>query len=36
MEFGILQSLLEVDLSCCYELGCLMDSIVNLSQLKTF
>ncbi|KAH8942659.1 hypothetical protein BDL97_13G004500 [Sphagnum fallax] len=36
MEFGKLQSLVELDLSHCSQLGCLPDSIVNLSQLKTF
>jgi Leucine-rich repeat (LRR) protein len=36
MEFGKLQSLVEVHLSECSELGCLPDSIVDLSQLKTF
>jgi len=36
VEFGKLQSLVELDLSCCSELGCLPDSIVDLSQLKTF
>jgi hypothetical protein len=36
MEFGKLQSLVELDLSYCFELGCLPDSIVDLSQLKTF
>ncbi len=36
MEFGKLQSLVELDLSSCSELGCLPDSIVDLSQLKTF
>ncbi len=36
MEFGKLQSLVELDLSKCSELGCLLDSIVDLSQLKTF
>jgi Leucine-rich repeat (LRR) protein len=36
MEFGKLQSLVEFDLSGCFKLRCLPDSIVNLSQLKTF
>jgi Leucine-rich repeat (LRR) protein len=36
VEFGKLQSLVEFDLSSCYELGCLPNSIVDLSQLKTF
>jgi Leucine-rich repeat (LRR) protein len=36
MEFGKLQSLVELDLSSCSQLGCLPDSIVHLSQLKTF
>jgi Leucine-rich repeat (LRR) protein len=36
MEFGKLQSLVELDLSDCSQLGCLPDSIVDLSQLKTF
>jgi Leucine-rich repeat (LRR) protein len=36
MEFGKLQSLVELDLSDCSELGCLPDSIVDLSQLQTF
>ncbi len=36
MEFGKLQSLVELDLSYCSQLGYLPDSIVNLSQLKTF
>jgi Leucine-rich repeat (LRR) protein len=36
MEFGKLQSLVELNLSHCSQLGCLPDSIVNLSQLKTF
>jgi len=36
MEFGKLQSLVELHLSNCSQLGCLPDSIVNLSQLKTF
>jgi hypothetical protein len=36
MEFGKLQSLVEVDLSSCSKLRCLPDSIVDLSQLKTF
>jgi len=36
MEFGKLQCLVELALSGCSQLGCLPDSIVNLSQLKTF
>jgi hypothetical protein len=36
MEFGKLQSLVELDLFGCSQLGCLPDSIVDLSQLKTF
>ncbi len=36
MEFRKLQSLVEVDLSDCSKLGCLPNSIVDLSQLKTF
>jgi len=36
MEFGKLQRLVELDLSPCSQLGCLPDSIVDLSQLKTF
>jgi Leucine-rich repeat (LRR) protein len=36
MEFGKLQSLVELDLSKCFELGCLPDSIVDLAQLETF
>jgi hypothetical protein len=36
VEFGKPQNLVEVDLSSCFELGCLPDSIVDLSQLKTF
>jgi len=36
VEFGKLQSLVEFDLSECSEWGCLPDSIVDLSQLKTF
>ncbi|CAK9231015.1 unnamed protein product [Sphagnum troendelagicum] len=35
-EFGKLQSLVKLDLSRCSQLGCLPDSIVDLSQLKTF
>jgi hypothetical protein len=34
--FGKLQNLVELDLSECSELGCLPDSIVDLSQFKTF
>ncbi len=36
MEFGKLQSLVELTLFGCSQLGYLPDSIVNLSQLKTF
>jgi hypothetical protein len=36
MQFGKLQSLMELDLFECSELGCLPDSIVDLSQLETF
>ncbi len=36
MEFGKLESLVELDLSHCSQLGCLLDSIVDLSQLKIF
>jgi hypothetical protein len=36
MEFEKLQSLVQVHLSGCSELGCLFDSIVVLSHLKTF
>jgi Leucine-rich repeat (LRR) protein len=36
MEFGKLQSLVELNLSYCSQLECLPDSIVHLSQLKTF
>jgi Leucine-rich repeat (LRR) protein len=36
MEFGKLQSLVELDLSGSSQLGCLPDSTVDLSQLKTF
>jgi hypothetical protein len=36
MEFGKLQSLVDLDLSGCSQLGCLPDSIVDLSQLKAF
>jgi Leucine-rich repeat (LRR) protein len=36
MEFEKLQSSVKLDLSACFELGCLPDSIVDLSQLKTF
>jgi hypothetical protein len=35
MKFGKLQSLVEVNLSCCWQLGCLPDLIVDLSHLKT-
>jgi Leucine-rich repeat (LRR) protein len=36
MQFGKLQSLVKLDLSHCSKLGSLLDSIVDLSQLKTF
>jgi hypothetical protein len=36
MELGKLQSLVELDLFWCFELGCLPNSIVDLSQLKMF
>jgi len=36
MEFGKLQSLVELDVFSCSQLRCLLDSIVHLSQLKTF
>ncbi len=36
MKFGKLQSLVQLHLSQCSQLGCLPDSILNLSQLKTF
>ncbi len=36
MEFGKLQSLVELDLFSCVELRFLPDSIVHLSQLKIF
>jgi Leucine-rich repeat (LRR) protein len=36
MVFKKFQSLVELDLFDCLELGCLPDSIVHLSQLKTF
>ncbi len=36
MEFGKVQNLVKLDLSSCFELGCLRDAIVDLSQLKTF
>ncbi len=36
MEFTELQSLVELELSSCFELGCLLDLIVDLSQLKRF
>ncbi len=35
MEFGKFQSLVELDLFSCFELGCLLDSVVDLSQFKT-
>jgi hypothetical protein len=35
VEFKKLQSLVELNLSGCFELGCLPNSIVDLSQLKT-
>jgi Leucine-rich repeat (LRR) protein len=36
MEFGKFQSLVKLNLSCYFQLGCLLDLIVDLSQLKTF
>jgi Leucine-rich repeat (LRR) protein len=36
VEFKKLQSLVERDLSDCSQLGCLPNSIMHLSQLKTF
>jgi Leucine-rich repeat (LRR) protein len=36
MELGKLQDLVELDLSASSELECLLDSIVELSKLKTF
>ncbi len=36
MKFGKLQSLVGLELFECSELVCLPDSIVDLSQLKTF
>jgi hypothetical protein len=36
VEFGKLQSLVELDFSKCSKLRCLPNSIVDLSQLKTF
>jgi Leucine-rich repeat (LRR) protein len=36
VKFGKIQSLVELDLSGCLELGCLLDSIVDLSNLQTF
>jgi hypothetical protein len=36
MEFGKLQSLVELDLSVCSQVVCLAASILNLSRLKTF
>jgi Leucine-rich repeat (LRR) protein len=36
MEFGKLQSLVQLNLSSCSKLGSLPDSIVDLSQLETF
>jgi len=36
VESEKLQSLVELDLSSCYELGCLPYSIVDLSNLQTF
>jgi Leucine-rich repeat (LRR) protein len=35
-EFRKLQSLVQLQLSCCSQLGCLPDSIVDLSNLQTF
>jgi hypothetical protein len=36
MEFRKLQSLVELELSGCSELGCFLDSIVDFSQVKRF
>jgi hypothetical protein len=36
VEFGKLQSLVELKIFDCSQLGCLLNSIVDLSQLKTF
>jgi hypothetical protein len=36
LEFEKLQSSVELDLFDCFQLGCLSDSIMHLSQLKTF
>jgi hypothetical protein len=36
MELGKLQSLVELDLYGCLELGCLLNSIMDLSNLETF
>ncbi len=36
MEFGKLQSLVELDLFACSKLGRLLDSVMELSQLETF
>jgi Leucine-rich repeat (LRR) protein len=36
VEFGKLQSLVEVSLLNCSQLGCLPSSIVHLSELETF
>jgi hypothetical protein len=36
MEFGKLQSLVELDFFHCSQLGSLPNSIMDLSQLKTF
>jgi hypothetical protein len=34
MEFRKVQSLVELELSSCYKLGCLLDSFMDLSQFK--
>jgi len=36
MEFEKLESFVYLDLSGCSQLGCLLDSIVDLSQLQAF
>jgi Leucine-rich repeat (LRR) protein len=36
VEFGKLQSLVELDLSDCSKLGSFLDSIMDLSELNTF
>jgi hypothetical protein len=36
MKFGNCQSLVELELFGCFELGCLFDLILDLSELHTF